>query len=49
MELDATKLYQVSLEQCMILQQQMIEFKTLYLIEKEENEKLKTILEQHNE
>lgn len=49
MEIDAIKLYNVALEQCMILQQQMIEFKTLYLIEKEENEKLKTILEQHNE
>lgn len=49
MEIDAIKLYNAALEQCMILQQQMIEFKTLYLIEKEENEKLKTILEQHNE
>lgn len=46
MEIDASKLYNVALEQCMMLQQQIIELKTLYLIEKEENEKLKAILEQ---
>lgn len=46
MEIDASKLYNVSLEQCMMLQQQIIELKTLYLIEKEENEKLKAILNQ---
>ena len=42
MEVDASKLYSVSLEQCMILQQQVIELKALYLQTKEELEKLKS-------
>lgn len=41
MELDASKLYNVALEQCMMLQQQVIELKALYLETKEELEKLK--------
>ena len=32
MELDASKLYNVALEQCMMLQQQVIELKALYII-----------------
>ena len=43
MELDATKLYQVSLEQCIILQQQVIELRALYLQAKEELEKEKEL------
>lgn len=42
MELDASKLYQVALEQCMVLQQQVIELKALYLDTKEELDKLKS-------
>lgn len=42
MELDASKLYQVALEQCMMLQQQVIELKALYLDSKEELDKLKS-------
>ena len=42
MELDASKLYQVALEQCMMLQQQIIELKALYLDAKEELDKLKS-------
>ena len=42
MELDASKLYQVALEQCMMLQQQIIELKALYLDTKEELDKLKS-------
>ena len=41
MELDASKLYQVALEQCMMLQQQVIELKALYLDAKEELDRLK--------
>ena len=41
MELDASKLYNVALEQCMMLQQQVIELKALYLDVKEELDKLK--------
>lgn len=46
MELEASKLYQVALEQCLVLQQQVIELKALYLETKEELDKLK--LEQQN-
>ena len=42
MEIDAKKLYEVALEQCMILQQQVIELKTLYMSTKEELDKIKT-------
>lgn len=42
MELDASKLYQVALEQCMMLQQQVIELKALYLDTKEELDRLKS-------
>lgn len=42
MELEASKLYQVTLEQCMILQQQVIELKALYVTTKEELDKIKT-------
>lgn len=42
MELDASKLYNVALEQCMMLQQQVIELKALYLDVKEELDKLKS-------
>lgn len=42
MELDSTKLYQVALDQCIMLQQQVIELKALYLDVKEELEKLKS-------
>lgn len=42
MELDAGRLYNVALEQCMLLQQQVIELKALYLDAKEELEKLKS-------
>ena len=42
MELDASKLYQVALEQCMLLQQQVIELKALYIDVKEELDKLKS-------
>lgn len=42
MELEASKLYQVALEQCMMLQQQIIELKALYLDTKEELDKLKS-------
>lgn len=41
MELDASKLYQVALDQTMILQQQVIELKALYVQAKEELEQLK--------
>lgn len=41
MELDASRLYNVALEQCMILQQQVIELKALYLETKKELDKLK--------
>lgn len=41
MELEASKLYQVALEQCLVLQQQVIELKALYLETKEELDKLK--------
>lgn len=41
MQLEASKLYNVALEQCMILQQQVIELKALYLETKEELDKLK--------
>ena len=41
MELDASRLYNVALEQCMMLQQQVIELKALYLETKEELDKLK--------
>ena len=41
MELDASKLYNVALEQCMMLQEQVIELKALYLETKEELDKLK--------
>ena len=41
MELDAGKLYNVALEQCMMLQQQVIELKALYVQAKEELEQLK--------
>ena len=42
MEIDAGKLYNVALEQCLMLQQQVIELKTLYLETKEELDKLKS-------
>ena len=42
MELDASKLYNVALEQCMILQQQVIELKALYIDTKEELDRLKS-------
>lgn len=42
MELEASKLYQVALEQCLVLQQQVIELKALYLETKEELDKLKS-------
>ena len=41
MQLDASKLYSVALEQCMILQQQVIELRALYNQVNEELEKLK--------
>ena len=41
MELDASRLYNVALEQCLMLQQQVIELKALYLETKEELDKLK--------
>ena len=41
MELDASRLYSVSLEQCLVLQQQVIELRALYLETKEELDKLK--------
>lgn len=41
MELDASKLYKMALEQTMILQQQVIELKALYVQAKEELEQLK--------
>ena len=41
MELDASKLYNVALEQCLVLQQQVIELRALYLETKEELDKLK--------
>ena len=41
MELDAGKLYNVALEQCMMLQQQVIELKALYLETKNELDMLK--------
>ena len=42
MELDSTKLYQVALDQCIMLQQQVIELKALYLDAKEELDRLKS-------
>ena len=42
MELDSTKLYQVALDQCIMLQQQVIELKALYLDVKEELDRLKS-------
>ena len=42
MELDSTKLYQVALDQCIMLQQQVIELKALYLDTKEELDRLKS-------
>ena len=42
MEIDAKKLYEVALEQCMVLQQQVVELKTLYISTKEELDKIKT-------
>lgn len=41
MQLEASKLYEVALEQCMILQQQVIELKALYIQVNEELEELK--------
>lgn len=41
MELDASRLYNVALDQCLMLQQQVIELKSLYLETKEELDKLK--------
>ena len=41
MELDASRLYSVALEQCLVLQQQVIELRALYLETKEELDKLK--------
>ena len=43
MEIDAIKLYNVALEQCMILQQQVIELRALYLQAKEELNKEKEL------
>lgn len=42
MELDASRLYSVALEQCLVLQQQVIELRALYLETKEELDKLKS-------
>jgi len=42
MELDIEMLYKVALEQCMLLQQQVIELRALYLTTKEELDKIKT-------
>lgn len=42
MELDAKILYKTALEQSMVLQQQVIELKALYLQAKEELDKLKS-------
>lgn len=41
MQLEASKLYEIALEQCMILQQQVIELKALYLDAKEKLDTLK--------
>ena len=41
MELDASRLYSVALEQCLVLQQQVIELRALYLETKKELDKLK--------
>lgn len=43
MELDAKILYKTALEQCMILQQQVIELRALYNQVNEELEKLKSV------
>jgi len=42
MQLEASKLYNVALEQCMVLQQQVIELRALYLQAKEELDRLKS-------
>ena len=42
MQLEASKLYNVALEQCIILQQQVIELRALYMQTKEELEELKS-------
>lgn len=42
MQLEASKLYNVALEQCMILQQQVIELRALYNQASEELEKIKS-------
>ena len=42
MELDSTKLYKVALEQCMLLQQEVIELRALYTQTKEELDRLKS-------
>ena len=42
MELDAKILYKMALDQCMVLQQQVIELKALYLQASEEIERLKS-------
>ena len=43
MQLEASKLYNVALEQCMILQQQVIELRALYNQAKEELNKEKEL------
>lgn len=42
MQLEAAKLYEVALEQCILLQQQVIELKALYTVAKEELDELKS-------
>ena len=42
MQLEASKLYNVALEQFMVLQQQVIELRALYLQAKEELDRLKS-------
>ena len=45
MQLEASNLYNVALEQCMILQKQVIELKTLYIEAKTELDELKEQME----
>lgn len=42
MQLEASKLYNVALEQCMVLQQQVIELRALYMMTKEELDEMKS-------
>ena len=45
MEVDSSILYKVALEQCLMLQQQVIELKALYLETKSELDELKQTTE----